>query len=106
MDRAVRAAYGITLADYQRIWQRRTRLRYGGLALVADLAIVGAGVLTVLLPLHHALRRRRKQRLALMREAEAAAERAERDRALEELLLEVPPGGSPGPPAGPPPAGP
>ena len=99
MERAVRSAYAVTLAQYERRWQQRTRLRYGALALFADLAIVGAGVIAVLLPLHQALRRRRKQRLEAMREAEAAAERAERDRALEELLREIPPPPSPGPSA-------
>ena len=91
MERAVRAAYAVTLAQYERQWQQRTRMRYGGLALFADLAIVGAGVIVVLLPLHQAVRRRRKQRLIAMRAAEAAAERAERDRALDELLQPVPP---------------
>ncbi len=97
MERAVRGAYGITLTEYERMWQKRTRRRYGALALFADLAIVGAGVIAVLLPLHHSLRRRRRQRLALMREAEAAAERAERDRALEEIMLASPPSTPPGP---------
>jgi hypothetical protein len=88
MDRAVRSAFGLTLAGFESRWRARTRRRYGALALVTDLAIVGTGVLGLLLPLQHLQRRRRKQRLAAMREAEAAAERAQRERALEEILRE------------------
>ena len=86
MDNAVRAAYGVTLARFEARWQSRTRRRYGALALVTDLAIVGTGVVGLLLPLQHLQRRRRKQRLAAMREAELAVERAQRERALEEIL--------------------
>ena len=88
MDRAVRSAYGITLDGFETRWRARTRRRYGALALVTDLAIVGSGVLGLLLPLQHMQRRRRKQRLAAMREAEAAIERAQREQALEEILRE------------------
>ena len=88
MDRAVRSAYGITLDGFETRWRARTRRRYGALALVTDLAIVGSGVLGLLLPLQHLQRRRRKQRLAAMREAEAAVERAQREQALEEILRE------------------
>lgn len=86
MDAGVRAAYGITLGGFETRWRTRTRRRYGALALVTDLAIVGSGVLGLLLPLQHLQRRRRKQRLAAMREAEAVAERAQREQALEEIL--------------------
>ena len=86
MDNAVRAAYGVTLARFETRWRSRTRRRYGALALVTDLAIVGTGVVSLLLPLQHLQRRRRKQRLAAMREAELAVERAQRERALEEIL--------------------
>jgi hypothetical protein len=99
MERAVRMAFAITLTEYERRWQQRTRRRYGALALFADLAIVGAGVILVLLPLHQSVRRRRRQRLMAMREADAAAERAERDRALEELLRDLPGPSDPGAPA-------
>jgi hypothetical protein len=88
MDRAVRSAYGITLDGFETRWRARTRRRYGALALVTDLAIVGSGVLGLLLPLQHMQRRRRKQRLEAMREAEAAVERARREQALEEILRE------------------
>jgi hypothetical protein len=92
IDPAIRAAYGLTLAGFERRWQSQMRRRYGALALFADLAIVGAGVLALLVPLHRAQRRRRRQRLALLKEVEAASERAERERALEELVAEGPAG--------------
>jgi hypothetical protein len=97
LDAAVRAAFGQTLYAFERRWQRQVRRRYGALALVTDLAIVGVGVIGLLWPLHRAQRRRRKQRLALLREAEAAAERAERERVLDEMMAESPPLPDPSP---------
>ncbi len=96
MDAAMRAAYTITFDGFEKRWQARTRRRFGGLALVADLAIVGVGILSVLLPLQQAQRRRRRQRLDQLREAEASAERTRREKALEEILREVPSGQQPG----------
>lgn len=90
MDSAMRAAYAITLDGFERRWQQRTRRRFGALALVADLALVGIGVIAVLLPLQQAQRRRRRQRLEQMRESEAAADRARREQALEEILRDAP----------------
>ncbi len=89
MDNAVRAAYGMTLARFEERWRSRTRRRYGALALVTDLAIIGTGVVGLLLPLQQLQRRRRKQRLAAMREAELAVERAQREQALEDILRGV-----------------
>ena len=99
MDAAMRGAYAITLDGFEKRWQARTRRRFGALALVADLALVGIGVIAVLIPLQRARRRRVRQRLELMREAEAVAERAQREKALEEILRDLPgeqrPGGGP-----------
>jgi len=99
MDAAMRGAYAITYDGFEKRWQARTRRRFGALALAADLAIVGIGVIALLIPLQQARRRRVKQRLELMREAEAVAERAQRERALEEILRDAPdpqrPGGGP-----------
>jgi len=41
-ETAVRAAYGLTQPGFEEIWRKRTRRRYGGLALVADLSIASA----------------------------------------------------------------
>ncbi len=100
MDAAMRSAYGITYDGFEKRWQQRTRRRFGALALVTDLALVGIGVVAVLLPLQPAQRRRRRQRMAQLREAEAVAERARREQALEEILREVPAHDRPGPTGG------
>ena len=86
MDSAVRAAYSITLSSFESRWRSRVRRRYGALAFITDLAIVGAGVIALLLPLQQLQRRRRRERLAAMHAAEAEAERAQREQALEEIL--------------------
>jgi hypothetical protein len=85
-DRAVRQAYGMTQPAFERLWQSRTRRRYGALALVTNLSIV-TGVFTIVLgPLYVARRRRDRARMAALRAADAAAERAERESVLAALL--------------------
>ena len=86
MDSAVRGAYSITLSSFESRWRSRVRRRYGALAFITDMAIVGAGVIALLLPLQQLQRRRRRRRLAAMHAAEAAVERAQREQALEEIL--------------------
>ena len=49
---AVRRAYGITQARFESIWQSRTRRRYGGLAVFADLSIAAALMAFFVLPVH------------------------------------------------------
>ena len=86
LDRAVRQAYGITLAGFEEQWRRRTMRRYGALALFADLTLA-LGLMTLfILPLFIARRRRDRRRLASLIAADEAAERAARESALEELL--------------------
>jgi hypothetical protein len=103
MDLAVRNAFGWTLPRFEQEWQRKTRQRYGGLALAADLSIIGAATMLALLPLYIVRRQRDRRRM----EALVAADRvAERDaRILAELLGEgsgatIPSG--PEPPSSPP----
>ena len=74
-ERAMRRAYGMTSADFERRWRQRTRRQYGALALVSNLSLAGLLVLFILLPLYLARRRRDLQRLQRMREADAAARR-------------------------------
>jgi hypothetical protein len=95
-DLAVRQAYGVTGDAFESDWRRRTRQRYGVLALAANVSLVGVAALVVIFPLWSHRRRRDRERLAEMREADAAADRAaaEReaaDRALAALLGELPP---------------
>ena len=88
LDRAMRAAYGITLAGFEQEWQRRTRRRYGGLALFGDLTLAGLLVLLIITPLYLARRRRDRRRMDALLAADAAAAKTEQESALEVLLGE------------------
>ena len=91
LDVAVRRAYGITLDGFEKRWQDRTRLRYGVLAVAADLTAATLFLLALLVPLWVARRRRDRRRLASMRLADALAEQRARESAIEELLRTVAP---------------
>jgi hypothetical protein len=95
LDVAVRRAFGVTLAGFEREFQTRTQRRYGGLALFADLSLVLFVLSLLMLPFILARRVRDRRRLAALIAADAAAERAEQESALRALLDQV---------AGPPPA--
>lgn len=83
---ALRRAYGMTGVQFDKHWQQRTRKRYGMLALVANLSVVG-GIFGLLLgPLFWMRRRRDRRKLEAMRAADAAQEQALRESALEALL--------------------
>ena len=86
MDAAVRAAYGLTLSGFEERWQKTMRRRYGGLALIADLAVVGSVMLAMLLPLYISRRRRDRARMAQLRAAERAAEAAATAGIIAEML--------------------
>jgi hypothetical protein len=88
LDAAVRNAYGLTLDRFEARWRDRTRRRYGGLALLADLSLAAGFVLVVILPLYLARRRRDRRRMAVLVAADEAADRAARESALA-LLLEA-----------------
>jgi hypothetical protein len=85
MERAMRQAFGITLAEFERRWRQRTRTQYGALALLSNLTAAAVLLLFLLAPFYVVRRRRDRQRLAKMREAEAEADRAEQS-ALDDLL--------------------
>ena len=89
LDAAMRRAYGITLDGFERRWLERTRLRYGALALAADLTLATLAFLVLLGPLWWLRRRRDRSRLAALRAAEAAAEQRERESAITALLRQV-----------------
>jgi hypothetical protein len=90
LDRALRRAYGLTLPAYEKRWADRTRTQYGALALVSNVTIGGLLLLLVLAPLYVIRKRRDRRRLEKMREADAIAEQAARQSALEALLGEPP----------------
>lgn len=88
-DSAVRRAYGITAAAFEERFRTNTRRRFGLLAVVTDVSIIGTIMLAVMIPLTLSRRRRDRRRLAAMRVADAVAERRaqlESERAIEELL--------------------
>ena len=86
LDPALRNAYGITLAGFEKRWRDRTRRRYGGLAVLADVTVASMLVFLIVLPLYIARRQRDRRRMAALVAADEAAERAERQSALEFLL--------------------
>ena len=88
LDRAMRAAYGMTLVTFERDWQQRTRRRYGGLALFSDLTLASVVVLIIITPLYLARRRRDRRRMAALVAADVAAERLAVD-PIDELLGRV-----------------
>jgi hypothetical protein len=92
LDAAVRQAFGITLAGFEREFQARTQRRYGALALFADLSLLLLVLSVLLLPFVVLRRLRDRRRLRAMIAADAAAERAEQASALAALLGEL--GGS------------
>jgi hypothetical protein len=85
LDRAMRQAYGTTLSGFETDWRRRTRSQYGGLALASNVALGGLLMLFILTPFYIARKRRDRQRLEKMREADAVAEQAERS-AIDDLI--------------------
>ena len=93
LDAAMRQAYGITLDGFEIRWQQRSRLRYGAMALAADLTLASLVLLLLLGPLWWLRRRRDRQRLEQMRSADAAAEQRDRESAIDALLREIGPVG-------------
>ena len=90
LDRAVRAAYGITLDGFDEHWRKRTMRRYGALALFADLTLALGLITLFIFPLYIARRRRDRRRFAALVAADEAADRAARESALEALLNSEP----------------
>lgn len=85
-EKALRQAYGMTSADFEKRWRDRTQSQYGLLALASNLTVVGLLLLFVMAPLYVMRIRRNRQRLQRMRESEAAAERVAQQSALDDLL--------------------
>ncbi len=90
-ERALRRAYGMTSADFERQWRSRVRRQYGALALAADLSVLSVFLVFLLGPLWWQRRKRFKERLERMRRADAEQEERERNSALAALLGEGPP---------------
>lgn len=91
LDPAIRQAFGMTQAAFEKRWRERTQRRYGALALFADITIGALVLLFFITPLYLARRRRDRLRLATMVKAEREADQRDRDQAIEELLRSVAP---------------
>jgi len=85
LDKAMRAAFGVTLSSFEQEWRQRTRRHYGALALFGDLTFSSIVVLLIITPLYLARRRRDRQRMAALVAADTAAE-AESAGVLDALL--------------------
>jgi hypothetical protein len=86
LEIAIRRAFGMTQAQFEERWRTRTRRQYGALAIAADLSLAAALLMTIVVPLYMARRRRDRRRLEAMRAADLAAERAARESVLAALL--------------------
>jgi hypothetical protein len=86
LDRAMRASYGMTLSGFEKLWQQRTRRRYGALALVGNITLAGLLLFLVMIPLYLARRQRDRRRMQQLVAADEAADRAARESAIEALL--------------------
>jgi len=91
---ALRNAYGMTSADFERQWRSHMRRQYGALALAADVSVLSFFLVFLLGPLWWQRRTRLKERLARMREADSIKDAQERASALAALLGELPVGPS------------
>ena len=99
LDQALRRAYGVTEAGFEVRWKTGTRRRYGALAIFADVTFAALLFLAILGPLWVIRRQRDRKRLAVMRAADEAQDRREREDALHQLLYgsgEEPPDPPPG----------
>lgn len=85
-ERALRQAYGLTSAAFEKQWAQRTRRQYGALALVSNVTVAGLILLFILTPLFVIRKRRDRVRLERMRQADAAADLAAQQSVLNELL--------------------
>ena len=87
----IRRAYGMTQSQFERHFRDRTRRRYGGVALFADMTVASLLILFAVGPFYVIRRRRDKARLAAMLVADAEAERREREAIIAQLLRGVAP---------------
>ena len=90
-ERALRRAHGMSSTDFEKHWRARVRRQYGALALAADLSVLSIFLTVLLGPMWWQRRKRTRQRLERMREADAAQDARERESALTALLGEVVP---------------
>ena len=86
LETSLRRAFGMTGVQFDQYWHKRTRRRYGALALVSNLSIVFGFFALLLGPIFVSRKRRDRARLDEMRAREAQQEKAARESALEAIL--------------------
>jgi hypothetical protein len=85
-DRALRFAYGMTTEAFDSYWHKRVRRQYGALSFIANISLAFGFIGIALGPMYWSKRKRNRERLAVMKENEAAQEEATRRSALSALL--------------------
>jgi hypothetical protein len=86
LDQALRQADYTTLDGFEAAWRKRARRRFGALALMEDLTLLGVLFGVFALPLWLARRKRDRTRMAALVAADAAEDAALREQAIAELL--------------------
>lgn len=72
IDRAIRATYGLTLGQFERLWRESVRSRYGWLLVVSQAIVIWTGFTLLFLALGAWVHRRRRLEFEAMRAREAA----------------------------------
>lgn len=86
LDQALRRTEYTTLDGFEAGWRKRAQRRYGALALMEDLTLLGILFAVFALPLWLARRKRDRERMAALVAADAAEDKALRESMLAELL--------------------
>ncbi len=84
LDRALRETYGITLAQYERLWRRDVANRFGWLLVLGQTAVFWSILTILLLFLGYWKKRRNRRKLAALEAATAGAGPEEEGRASGE----------------------
>ncbi len=83
LDRALRATYGITLGQFERLWRRELSSRYGWLLVMAQATVYWTLLTILLLVLGYWKKRRTRRKLAALEEAVRASPPLDVDAWLE-----------------------
>jgi hypothetical protein len=79
LDMALRRTYGMTLGQFEELWRKDVRRRFGWLLVLAQASVFWLGLTILLLILGYWKIRRDRRKLARLRALEAPEEVVERD---------------------------
>lgn len=82
LDPALRRTYGITLGQFERMWRRDLRQRYGWLLLLTQTLVFWSVLTIMLIVLGYWKRKRDRRKLLALEEAVAARELSEPERVI------------------------